>query len=417
MQVTVYMCVTYTGGPFTDHTGKRQTTINVTKNKTTFPIEFPTNHDWDDEDSGPINVKLLPDTGYALVQGKTTAFVKVYDNDPPAELRANGHLAVRGGDTNASIRLRWKESGTTKYDVLIQPQLDGLSSIKRLNVANRTETNLPDLMANKLYKLAVGSTDESNWYRDHKDKKSREKIVDASIWPEVWSEVVVYPTDEPPSSVMRVAGIPVNKYQANGKFAYKICSPSQAPQNENQPSQLPEGFSVFGSDTTTSLIRVIGRWDVRVKWRKANGDNIIETSGWLAETCQDPESTETQNQVVFYSEQFTENYCDPDMKVSVLIFGCWKSDADLSAPSIPETIVMRDSLPDPHTWTDLAGSGSCRLLESILRHEVGHPFGLGDSRSAEALMWEYVDLDNLDKVICEPNIWDVTATMANYQSR
>ena len=117
VKVRVFMTVTATGGPFTDQTGGIDTTIDVTESRTTFKFRIPTTDDSDDEDSGPITVELLPRAGYALAQGQTTASVKVYDNDGPARLRANGHRAVQGLGPDRGIKLRWDQSEAIQYDV------------------------------------------------------------------------------------------------------------------------------------------------------------------------------------------------------------------------------------------------------------------------------------------------------------
>ena len=102
-----------------------------------------------------------------------------------------------------------------------------------------------DLKSDSVYRVKVGSADDdawySTWYEDDDDVVYPNEPWDALVW----SEVLVYPTDIAPWSEQpkaRVAGIPVEAYQADGRYAYTICDPAQAPQDPYQPSQIPNGF-------------------------------------------------------------------------------------------------------------------------------------------------------------------------------
>ena len=430
VSVTVLMCVT--GEPFTAETGLRQKTIDVTASKTKFKFHIQTDNDLKDEDSGTIAVELQGGTGYDLVAGQTTASVKVYDNDAPAGLRANGHLVIQGLGPDRGITLRWDESETTKYGVRFveltcirdgscAPVEDGrarvpitipnISTLPSQHVADTTEEVLLGLRSDTLYQVGVGSADDFNWYYSHKDKRNR-GLADASAWPEAWAVVLVYPTGSPPSVITSVAGIPVEAYQAQGKYTYTICDPAQAPQNENDPSQIPNGFSVDGANNTISIKDIISAWDSAVVWRKANGDNVIQTSGSRIVQCEDPDfdRPHTRNQIVFVSDEVMEFYCpngDPRACVRA---------GDLASPTPPRSIIVRDSV----DWDEQFGVG-CKALHSTLRHEIGHALGLhelgGEFRGwSNSVMISHYELRRKAKV-CTPTEQDAVAIMANYQSR
>ena len=422
--VTVLMCVT--GEPFSDETGLRQKTIDVTASKTTFPFHIQSNDDQKDEDSGNITVELQADTGYNLVPGKTTTSVKVYDNDAPAGLRANGHLAVRGGDTNPSIGLRWNESGATEYDVWVQQQRclpgeacefdpHGLSTMVDLDVANTTEATLPGLTAHALYKLSVGSDEDHNWYRNHTNKRSREPA-DFSVWPEVWSEVAVYPTQTHPTiqgdhedgSGTFVATIALHQFQTDGHLELTICNPPaptspplELPADAAQP--LPAGASV------AMLEGIIEEWEGQTLWSTAGESNIIYSTLTRDTACPKPGKA-LGKFLYFVSPTTMWALCgDPDHR------GCWSYDptSNLVSPTGPlQFLMLRNTPRYQSSWLSLT-QGNCTWLHWTLSHEVGHAYGLAHGKTLSSIMsYASVDYD-----VCGPTVYDTAAILAIYQSR
>ena len=405
--LTVLMCVTTTGGPFTTETGNRQVDFEIADG-TTMDFKIRTTVDTQDERNGTIQVTLKVGTGYILLKSKTTETVTVMDDDKPnapTKLRVNGHLNSQG-----EITLRWQgASGAQKHearyaacqtpltdygcpDPIPDDWVEPPNFTSTLLLAGPWEARIiPSIPAEQLEPA------ELTFY-----VQVRGKIVDVSNW-SPW--VVVHPTDSAPTGFTDVAGIEVEAYQADGQYTYTVCDPKTAPTNGLYPMKLATGFDVV------DITKIVGAWDDAVVWRKTNGHNIIRTVGASDSlVCHDPapDLPQLRNQIVFVSDAYIDTVC---RREDDRADACVKQAGDLTGPSVNRSIMLRASV----VWNENLLAG-CSKLQHVLRHEIGHPLGLDDyPRFKNSIMW-YYEYDD-PELECGPTEWDVAAIMANYQSR
>ena len=433
--LTVLMRVTTTGGPFTDETGNREVEWLAEWNITELNFKIRTQADLVDEHNGAIKVTLVPDDAYVVHSTLNMASVTVADDDKPpilTGLRVNGHR-----DANGNITLRWDDhegfgDDTTlprvRFDVLYKMEScetdggcspdAGLTTV--INIGKR-ETDVPNTREGY---FALEDTEAKKLIRI----RIRAKIVETS---EDWSDfVIVFPTDAPLTrtrtvvenhksyQVSDVGKNVVESWQHNGKFAYSICVPAQSQEDYEAPRALPDGFSVDGAGTTTSITSIVSGWDSAVVWQRVGGYNIIETtSNGSTTTCTNVEERQTFNQVGFHGDTFTNEICGGRT------FACWEQTGTLEEPAAFGAIMIRGNPPRDYflnlipfspSWSDIISAG-CTRLHSTLRHETGHAFGFWHSDFLQSIMKSPPNTRPND--VCGPTKWDVAATMAIYQSR
>ena len=232
--------------------------------------------------------------------GKSAESVTVPIPPPaPTDLRINGNLV------NGKVTLRWEPvPGAASYEVRyaldifpaigplvwMTPDDDDIS-ITDATIGGKTvkEATLGSLTAGRLYQVRV-----------------RAMVADYSDWSDF---ALVHPTDSPPQSIgAEVATIPLETYQADREFAYRICTPAHDSEGDRELQPLP------GDDSVDIIQKAIKEWDNSVKWADDFGRNIVRTripQGLEDTQCGNPENVLglRPNQVVFLDDEDTDELC------------------------------------------------------------------------------------------------------------
>ena len=352
-----------------------------------------------DEEDGFITATILPGDGYTVSATQSFVIVRVRDNDVPAtptSLRINGHKD--GGN----VTLRWDfDERVPRYAVRYAAETcphaercttGGWTVIPTIQLQPTSVENtreglapLPGLEVQYRVELKAMNVDESDW--------SESALVYVSNSPPRF----VGPPNPDPSIVPTalVGANSVESWQPNGRFHYAVCFPRQAPQNDGEPSMVPNGYKI------TLFNSIAQTWDAATVWQ-ISGNNIISTLGVESSTCQTPVDGVTRNQVAFYGPKQMELYCGHERRVA-----CWVQTGNLTTASTPSSIVFHAEA----EW-DTQLEGQCTAFEATLRHEVGHALGFGHTSSLSSIMQETFPDD-----LCSPTEWDGASLMANYQSR
>ena len=360
----------------------------------------------------------------------------------PTELRANGHLV------NGDFKMRWvpvdaASSYKVQYVKMIchPPGRRGVCTPARQTVAPPGETPSVDWQEVSDSNLSVSTAEIDG-----------EDTIEATIsgvptnsgggplyrlearavggmGRSIWSDFIyVNPTSRPfTSSPDEVATIPIYAFQVFGDFQYKICTGGRPPEGGYAAEPLPTGFSV--SDIEGAVLT----WDDAVRWVLSSGRNIIRT-GYTGVGCTAPQIITgiAFNQVMFFDDWAYENTCGGDPRE----VACWyKHGALLTLTEIGTTIIQLDRH-DYRTilmrsegvdWGEISGApgNRCTFLHDTVAHEVSHSLGLyhGSAVGDPDPDTPVVSNAALSRAgtpgphLCSPQLYDVVATMANYQSR
>ena len=403
--LTVYLRVTDPGA-FLDGTAPTQMTIS--KGHTTAYLTLETLNDQVDEAHGTISATLRAGTGY-IVGNASSASVTITDNDKPTaptELRANGHLV----DDN--VTLRWKEvSGATAYNVRYVKEIcsDGGICGPDASASWRTVTNIATTGGTvKEANLEIENRTDNTLYRI----EVRAKVVDLSDW-SVFA--VVFPTNSAPSAGTKVATAKFHGYQPdNGlgshEFRYVICE-----------GTVPAGLKMNIID----MKNAVAKWENTVTWSTGQG-NIITTNGYSMssnyENCERNLYPPNGVAVKFYSaKEMKRALCINLRSPEGAPPACWRSSswgAYLSVGPINSGAILVNKNREEAWWKGNNSSGNCSRVHEYVVHEAGHGFGIGSLFNPHPVntSGSVTSYDNTG-LYCEPQVYDIAALMALYQSR
>ena len=349
-----------------------------------------------DEPDGVMTATVETGTGY-VVGDADVANVAMLDDDimPLASnFQVNGHVtnnafAMRFTPmrhaTSYDVRVAFEDCGTEYKDPCTHGGWVHFNDLTGVTTGTSyTELQISGLAANLLYRVEV-----------------RGKHTETSGWS---YHAVVYPTTAPLTvKNTRIATLPLLAYQANGRYSFRLCTPTQEPTNSDDPSRLPTGTDAM------QILRLARGWVAAVHWQITPQTNIITTTGTTTTTCLDLSDTPyAYNSISFNSHEKTTMICN-----SLTDLACWwgpvKKPTSLDQPVGNSVIVMRDTV----DWATIT-SGGCTKLERTLLHEIGHAFGFNHGTTSDSLL---SPLGVRPLSLCGPTKSDVAAIMANYQSR
>ncbi len=415
-------------GSFTSfaHTGTAtQTTISGLDPDTAYEVQVRAKNpegtsSWSDSGTGSTDAGPMPPP------------------DAPTGLRANGHL-----DSDGNVKLRWDAvDGATGYnvryaeEVCMQTDIDyddnGTNEVLcdlgspplwttimeqditteelTINGATVLETSLnftpPDPIRNPVIfnTLNILAFPSVPWplYR----VEVRAVVADSSEWSDF---VLVFPTAEPPGVDARFATYHQNDHvdATNGshEYGYTICKGTITTEVAWGWSTDVQGELVRDDDTVTAIAAdieaAIEKWETVVRW-VTSGANIVSTTATVSETC--PEDDAVQ----FIPDGEVEEFCTRSDAL-----GCQPPNTfSMFLRHNPE---MRESSGKIELTSWDAMSNGCSYLHKIVMHEAGHVFGLAHPQTPQAAMFR--STSGWQDSFCEPQIYDILAMMANYQSR
>ena len=262
----------------------------------------------------------------------------------------------------------------------------------------------------------------------------RALIVDTSPWSDF---AIVYPTSSPRQptpgldgqaasmNAPRILTAPLYGYQAansqgSHEFSYVICG-------DTIPRSVIDAAGGSQPQVIADIKAAVAKWEETVKWN-SGVVNIITTRALPDDTPCVASLVEEQenNQIMFASNQtFRVARC-----LDLMQIGCWRSktwnlkrisnsfDQGNGLPLMqPSSVYLKDSF--GASWYVIQDTG-CSVLHTSVVHEVGHTFGIG---------WPGSSVDNHSRRLlsvmrsgpnvqyCAPQVYDIVAMMANYQSR
>ena len=394
--------------------------VTISGGTMTATFRLFTGDDNKDELNSDLSVRVVDGDGYP-VGGESVATLTIMDNDRPAVptgLIANGDLQ------NGKIRLRWLPAPGDNVTYEVQHLLEECTAgsclaettprpddptMYRVNwrtatVVSTTTVTVVDEDGNDVDMVeaevsGIGElTDAASLWR----LRIRSKIVDPSFW--TTDYVYTYPTDALFTGELdqQVGPAYLNSFQTNGLFEYKVCNQA------TDPADAKYGhYPIRGGLTVMDVTNAIGLWDSAVKWAKANGDNIVRTTGTGTNACYDPKDTRPYNQVSFHSQKYTRNLCNSEIAVA-----CWSSSGSHDRAFVFGALIIDES----HDWGDPVPGATCKRLHATLAHEAGHALGIGGFPHAD--IPQSIMAEPTKRVgVCGPTYYDVALVMTTYQSR
>ena len=388
------------------------TDVTIAGGSRTAQLTLQTADDTVDEANGTIAATVQPGTGYT-VGSSASAATTVKDNDrppTPTRLRANGNL-----DSDGNVTLRWKPvSRATGYNVryieevcdsdgVCEPDPDG-SWQTRTNIATSgilvKEATFGGLTQKKLYRIEVQVV-----------------IVDYSNWSDF---TLVFPTDSPIGHGTDVATAPFHGYQAKNsqgshEFRYVLCEET-----------IPTGLTMTAQDMKDA----VDEWEDTVTWNRG-GANIIATTAYALPSGKQCSSrtippAEGRFEVKFASGFFMGRACNPLAVLPGINAppACWRSTSwdTRGVQLIGSGSVILNADRGAARWNESVAGGRCARLHETIVHEVGHAFGIGNASGLDFnrhpinTMHSIMSYANLGDY-CEPQIYDIVALIALYQSR
>ena len=230
-------------------------------------------------------------------------------------------------------------------------------------------------------------------------------IVDESA---LSSHTLVVPTANPPAADdFTVATIPMHTYRPNKHFHYKLCSPPGDPTGNTRTGRMVPAF--LKADNYKAFHTIMEGWDNAMDW-----PSTISTTGEVITNTLCPDArSDGEGHVYFLNEDEMLLACRAhDQR------GCWAAEPTTLSSAPPPARPQAIAVLVPYDWeTDI---GDCTRITAVLRHEVGHAFGLGmfgDNQHAEiadSIMGIGIGVEN---TTCSPTQYDVAAMTALYQSR
>ena len=454
-EITIPVTVTNVTADSTDYeiagmtSGMLQLTFNSGEPRKTFTVEA-------NEDDGEylyetvtFGFRIQDFPAGIIVGDHAEATLTIEDNDlPPAPtgLRANGHLV------DGKIKLRWNEVADAGYnvryaeEVCVYPScgldvdgnppewktitaeeittkeftIDGVTVLE----ASLEFTPPEELRSQTCYNsIGLDLTDLNlaciDWPLYHVEVQS--VIVDHSDWSDF---ALVFPTNVPPNSVdenidylSRVATNGFNslfqpKRHGSHEYRYTLCKDTidTSVAWSWYTNELGEVIRDDGSVTAivADIEAGIERWETGVRW-VANGTNIVSATAIESELCHDIDGElleSISNPVLFILDDKVGDVCG-----IANAFGCIPVEtSDMYLRSTPLTAQN-----EPTNW-DVTANG-CSLLHKVVLHEAGHVLGLWSEHSLTPQSVMYYSLSGQNEPFCKPQIHDVVAMMANYQSR
>ena len=392
--------------------------VTIEAGKTKGQLSLATTNDEIDERDGAVAAIISVGEGYTFGDPLNATTAILDDDKPPTPsgLRANGNLV------NGNVTLRWTPiSGATGYnfryteDVCVEVDQDAdrdgekdytcgpgssptWNTIAAQNVTtdgDTAEAILGGLVAKSLYRVEVQSV-----------------IVDASEWS---AFTLVFPTDSPPDRETTVATANLSGYKAknaNGshEYRFKICrgtidtDVAWTWDKDEQGDPVRDERKVGA--IATDIENAAETWETTVRWVvNDHGDNIVSATPTRSETCP------STGFVAFVPRSIIGMYCGDASDL-----GCAGRDhVFLTKTPMRRVEPSKDDL-EPTTW-DLMENG-CSYLHKVMMHEAGHHYGIGGHPhpgTPQAVMFGSVS--GWGERFCNPQVYDVAAMMANYQSR
>ncbi len=414
------------------HPGESLTrSITIQAEHTTADFTVRTVDDTEDEHNENIKAEVAPDdTRYAL-GNPSVALVRVLDGDlpdPPAELRANGDL-----DSDDKITLRWEPvEGATGYGVRYAGETcDSLGVCTHGSWQTPTDANLTitdqTIGEDTVKQASLGELTEETLYRI----QVRSTVVSDSFWYQ-GNPTLVFPTDSPLGGGT-VATAPFHGYQrknAQGshEFRYVVCTGTISA-NLTTPDRNAVAIARDIEDA-------IEKWESTVIWDRG-GHNIVTATSYRppgGENCTHPliPGTEVITEIPSEDGRFEVKFVSNDrIGRACNLFGdapppgCWRS-RSWETPGIQRirsgAILVNASRGANYWKAQVGGAPGCTRLHELVIHEAGHAFGIGNRTgfdfnrhpiNTEHSVMSYEDPDR----DCEPQAYDIVASMALYQSR
>ena len=272
------------------------------------------------------------------------------------------------------------------------------------------------------------------------------KVVNESFWDPDSDYVLVAPTRSlasPADDTLVVATIGLDHFQRHGRLDYAVCNPGSTAEALGGDLVIQPWPTGVDLDDITDAIDL---WEDTVVWQVSGSfSNIVQTAGYETTDCKHPnDATRNLYQIMFLDGAYMNRVC-PALMGGVIVAGCHftqatKHEGDHNTGIGPQTLFILDDYGSSNAlgtagvkWTDTGtgarGGPSCTHLQEVLVHEAGHAFGLmhrrgitnntldpskNENPTDHALMRTGYDPTNQ---LCTPQVFDVSAMMAIYQSR
>ena len=261
-----------------------------------------------------------------------------------------------------------------------------------------------------------------------------------------WSDIAfVYPTSSPPTAKREqisilpafrskpplIATNPLYGYQpANTQgvheFRYIICD-----------GTIPSGVNI----NATQIAGAIEKWEEAVK-KDSSGASMVRTTRTYhpspapSDACQPPSSAVPWSPIAALPTGRNEvMFVDQDamrMAPCGAAPACWRSNtwdtvllnaalgSVTTLPSIAKGTILLNSSKGAVYWNSLAHNNACKRVEYMVVHEAGHALGIGwpanDHPRNPTLSIMSAGYTH-STLYCEPQVYDIAAVMANYQSK
>ncbi len=222
-----------------------------------------------------------------------------------------------------------------------------------------------------------------------------------------WSEpVFAYPTARPPKGP--VATMPYFGYLPGGEYSFAVCK-----------NTIPD---VNKSQWIADIRSGIDSWEETVRWKTGSGNNIAQSSYEPNHLCK-REVSSTQSEVRFVDMNMLIMKCGALHNIvskwtERRSIACMRSDTMTSlfrtTIDVATIYLWRDANWNP--GQDLT-TAPCSKLHIYAMHEAGHAFGFGGLPNKHANGGKTVMLSTVPLTFCEPQLYDIVAMMALYQSR